>query len=193
MSLRVLIIGSSLERTALFEQALGDSGYKAVGRFASSDGLAGRVAALKPDVIVIDIVSPDPVTLENIRLVMQDDPRPIVMFAEQDDSASIQSAVRAGVGDYVVDGLGRKRIRPVMELAVARFREFQALRNELAEARNRLAERKHIDRAKGLLIEKYKMTEEEAYAALRKMAMNRNQRIAEVSLNVIAMMETLAQ
>jgi response regulator NasT len=92
----------------------------------------------------------------------------------------------------VVDGLSRHRIKPVMDVAIARFREFQALQSELTEVKSKLADRKFIDKAKGLLIEKYKMSEEEAYGALRKMAMNRNQRIVDVARNVISMMETLA-
>lgn len=191
MSQRVLIIDSSPERAAMLEQALRDSNYAVVGRFSSSAGLHARVAELNPDIIIIDIESPDRDTLENMRHVTRDNPKPIVIFAEQGDTEIIQSAIRAGVSAYVVDGLSRKRVKPVMDVAIARFREFQALQNELAEVKNRLSDRKHIDRAKGLLIEKYRMTEEEAYGALRKMAMNRNQRIAEVALNVIAMMETL--
>lgn len=192
MSLRVLIIVSSPERSAILEQALYDSNHKVVGQFASSAGLPAKVAELKPDIVIIEVESPDRDTLENMRHVTRDDPKPIVMFAAQADSETIQNAIRAGVSAYVVDGLSKNRVKPVMDVAMARFREFQALQNELAEVKNKLADRKYIDKAKGMMIEKYKMTEEEAYVAMRKMAMNRNQRIAEVARNVIAMLNTLA-
>jgi response regulator NasT len=191
MSLRVLIIDSSLERSAILEQALNDANHEVVGRFASSASLTAKVTELKPDIVIIDIESPDRDTLENMRHVTRDNPKPIVMFAEQGDSETIQSAIRAGVSAYVVDGLSKNRVKPVMDVAIARFREFQALQNELIEVKNKLADRKFIDKAKGMLIEKYRMTEEDAYSALRKMAMNRNQRIAEVARNVIAMLDTL--
>jgi two-component system, response regulator / RNA-binding antiterminator len=192
MELRVLIIDNSLERAAILEQALGDANYMVVGRLTSSAGLPARVIELQPDIIIIDIESPDRDTLENMRHVTRDNPKPIVMFAEQGDTEMIQKVIRAGVSAYVVDGLSKSRIKPVVDVAIARFREFQALQNELAEVKNKLADRKFIDRAKGLLIEKYKMSEDEAYSALRKMAMNRNLRIVEVARNVISMMETLA-
>lgn len=191
MSLRVLIIDSSPERAAILEQALSDSNYTVAGHLASSASLHARVAELNPDIIIIDIESPDRDTLENMRHVTRDNPKPIVIFAEQGDSEIIQSAIRAGVSAYVVDGLSRHRIKPVMDVAIARFREFQALQTELAEVKSRLADRKFVEKAKGLLIEKYRMSEDQAYAALRKMAMNRNLRIVDVARNVIAMLEAL--
>jgi response regulator NasT len=192
MNLRVLVVDSSPERAAILEQALLDSNYLVVGRFTSSASLAAKVAELKPDIIIIDVESPDRDTLENMRHVTRDNPKPIVMFVEQGDTEVIQSALRAGVSAYVVDGLSRHRIKPVMDVAIARFREFQALQSELVEIKNKLADRKFIDKAKGLLIEKYKMSEDEAYGALRKMAMNRNLKIVDVARNVISMMETLS-
>ncbi len=191
MSLRVLIIDSSPERAAVLEQALNDASYVVVGRFTSSAGLPAQVIELNPDIIIIDIDSPDRDTLENMRHVTRDNPRPIVMFAEQGDTEMIQSVIRAGVSAYVVDGLSKNRIKPVVDVAIARFREFQALQHELAEMKSKLADRKFIDKAKGLLIEKYKMSEDDAYGALRKMAMNRNLRIVDVARNVISMFETL--
>lgn len=191
MSARVLIIDQSPERAAILEQALSDASYEVVGRLTSCANLTGQVAQLKPDVIIIDIESPDRDTIENMRHVTRENPKPIVMFAEQGNSEMIQIAVQAGVSAYVVDGLSKNRVKPILDVAIARFREFLALRTELTEAKNKLADRKVIDKAKGMLIVKYNMTEEEAYSSLRKMAMNRNQRIAEVARNVIAMLEML--
>lgn len=191
MSARVLIIDQSPERAAILEQALSDASYEVVGRLTSCANLTDQVAQRKPDVIIIDIESPDRDTIENMRHVTRENPKPIVMFAEQGNSEMIQIAVQAGVSAYVVDGLSKNRVKPILDVAIARFREFLALRTELTEAKNKLADRKVIDKAKGMLIAKYNMTEEEAYSSLRKMAMNRNQRIAEVARNVIAMLEML--
>ena len=191
MSVRVLIIDQSPERAAILEQALSDASYEVVARLSTSEDLTQRVAQLQPDVIIIDIESPDRDTIENMRHVTKEHPKPIVMFAEQGNSEMIETAVKAGVSAYIVDGLSKSRVKPILDVAIARFREFQALRNELTEVKNRLADRKVIDKAKGMLIDKYGMSEDEAYASLRKMAMNRNQRIAESARNVIAMLEML--
>ncbi|HEY3487837.1 MAG TPA: ANTAR domain-containing protein [Gammaproteobacteria bacterium] len=189
MSLRVLIIDNSPARTAILEEALSDSSYIVVARLTSSANLIIGVEDLKPDIIIIGIESPDRDTLECMQHVTRDNPKPIVMFAEQGGNDTIQSAIRAGVSAYVIDGLSKNRVKSIMEVAIARFREFQAMQNELTEVKNKLAERRFIEKAKALLIEKHRMTEEEAYSALRKMAMNRNQRIAEVARNVISMLE----
>lgn len=191
MSVRVLIIDQSLERAAILQQALSDANCEVVARLTTSVDLTRRVTQLEPDVIIIDIESPDRDTIENLRHISNENPKPIVMFAEQGNSEMIQTAIHAGVSAYVVDGLSKNRVKPILDVAIARFREFQALRNELTEVKNRLEDRKVIDRAKGMLIDKYNMKEEEAYASLRKMAMNRNQRIVESARNVIAMLEIL--
>jgi response regulator NasT len=191
MSVRVLIIDQSPERAVILQQALSDASYEVVACLTTSVDLTQRVAQFEPDVIIIDIESPDRDTIENLRHITRENPKPIVMFAERGNSEMIQTAVQSGVSAYIVDGLGKNRVKPILDVAIARFREFQALRNELAEVKNKLADRKVIDKAKGLLIDKYDMTEEEAYASLRKMAMNRNQRIAESARNIIAMLEIL--
>ena len=145
----------------------------------------------QPDVILIDIELPDRDTLEQLRDVGQNQPRPIVMFAERSDPETTAAALRAGVSAYVVDDLNPRRLQPIMEVAIARFREYQALRRELEETRNRLAERKVIEKAKGLLMAQRNLSEEEAYQTLRKLAMDRNQRIGEVARTVTSLLEML--
>jgi response regulator NasT len=124
-------------------------------------------------------------------ILHRDNPRPVVMFAEEGDSGTIERAVRAGVSAYVVDGLNPSRVKPIVDVAIARFREFQALRQELQETRSQLADRKQIDRAKGLLMKHRGLDEQEAYAAMRKMAMDRGQKMGEVANNIIAVLELL--
>jgi two-component system, response regulator / RNA-binding antiterminator len=121
----------------------------------------------------------------------RDNPHPVVMFAAEGDTDAIERAVRAGVSAYVVDGLNPARVKTILDVAVARFREYQALRRELQETRTQLADRKQIDRAKGLLMKHRDMDEEQAYRAMRKMAMDRGQRLAEVANNIIAVLEML--
>ncbi len=191
-SLTVMLVDDQPARAALLEQALLDHDYKVIARLSSAAGLAEQVARLEPDVIIIDIESPDRDTLEHMSTLHRDNPRPVVMFAEEgDDSGSIERAMRAGVSAYIVDGLNPARVKTIVDVAVARFREFHALRRELEETRSQLADRKQIDRAKGLLMKQRGLDEQQAYHAMRKMAMDRGQRLAEVAANIIAVFELL--
>lgn len=189
--LTVMLVDDQPARAALLEQALLDHSYKVIARLSSAEGLAGQVASLQPDVIIIDIESPDRDTLEHMASLHRDNPRPVVMFAEEGDTSSIERAMRAGVSAYVVDGLNPARVKTIVDVAVARFREFQALRRELEETRTQLADRKQIDRAKGLLMKQRGLDEQQAYNAMRKMAMDRGQRLAEVASNIIAVFDLL--
>lgn len=189
--LRVLLCDKDRGRAALLERALCDAGYSVIARLDDTGNLDAEVAHHQPDVIIIDLDSPDRDTLEQMRTISREQPRPIVMFAEDDDSGTINQAIKAGVSAYVVDGLSGKRVRPVMEVAIARFREYQALREELAQARSSLEERKVIEQAKGLLMQQRAMSENEAYQALRKLAMDQGKKLPEVARNVIAIMQLL--
>ncbi|MER2602802.1 MAG: ANTAR domain-containing protein, partial [Candidatus Competibacter phosphatis] len=145
-----------------------------------------------PDVILIDIDLPDRDTLEQLRDVGRNQPKPIVMFAERSDSETTAAALRAGVSAYVVDDLNPRRLKPIMDVAIARFREYQALRRELEETRNQLADRKIVEKAKGLLMKQRNLSEQEAYQSLRKLAMDRNQRVGEVARTVVSLLEMLS-
>jgi response regulator NasT len=191
LPLRVLLCDEDRGRAALLEQALADAGYSVIARLMDAENLSAEVARHQPDVIIIDLDSPDRDTLEQMRSISRDHPRPIVMFAEDDDSGTISQAIKAGVSAYVVDGLSGKRVRPVMEVAIARFREYQALREELARTKSSLEERKVIEQAKGLLMRHRQMDENTAYQALRKLAMDQGKKLPEVARNVIAIMELL--
>lgn len=187
----VMLIDAHPGRSAILEQALSDAGYHIIVRTARTDQLLQQVRETQPDVILIDIDLPDRDTLEQLRDVGQNQPRPIVMFAERSDPETTAAALRAGVSAYVVDDLNPRRLQPIMEVAIARFREYQALRRELEETRNRLAERKVVEKAKGLLMAQRHLSEEEAYQTLRKLAMDRNQRIGEVARTVTSLLEML--
>ncbi|APZ42880.1 ANTAR domain-containing response regulator [Acidihalobacter ferrooxydans] len=191
MALRVILADRSSGRSAMLEQALKDHGYEVVARLGENQDLLSSVRDLQPDIILIDMDMPDRDTLESMRMINQQVPRPVVMFADQSDGGMIESAVRAGVSAYIVDGLDPKRLKPIMDVAIARFREFQALRNELEETRGKLADRKDVDKAKAILMRQKGISEEAAYAALRKLAMDRNQRLGEVARMLIAAAELL--
>ncbi|MDE2089449.1 MAG: ANTAR domain-containing protein [Gammaproteobacteria bacterium] len=191
MKLRVMLVDDHADRAALLERALAGAGYQVVATVAAGEDLYRRVAEIQPDVVIIDMESPGRDTLEHMRNISRDQPKPIVMFADNSDRAMIEAAVQAGVSAYIVDGLNGKRVKPIVEVAIARFKEFQALRRELEQAKTTLVERKTIERAKGILMKQRGWTEEQAYQALRKMAMDRNLRVAEVANQVIAMVDLL--
>jgi len=191
MTVRVLLVDEDPDRAAQLQAALHAAGYTVIAHVATAVDLLAQVRAAEPDVIIIDRDSPDRDTLEHVCMVTRDQPRPIVMFADDGDRAAIRAAVDAGVSAYVVGGLTAERIRPIVDVAMARFEQFQAMRQELDKAKTTLAERKQIERAKGIVMKSRGVSEDEAYGLLRKLAMERNQRLAQVAENVIAMAELL--
>lgn len=181
--MRVLVVDESPERAELLREALSAAGYEVAASLTSAISLLKTIDDLAPDVIVIDTESPSRDVLEHLVVMSQHTPRPVVMFASDPDK--IREATRAGVSAYVVNGLSRERIRPIVEVALARFDEMQALRAQLAEANRKLGERKLVERAKGILMKTRGMDEEAAYAALRKMAMDRKLKLAEVAQKLV--------
>lgn len=189
--LRVLLVDETFERAALLKHALQESGCKIIAHVSASADLPGLVAELQPDLILLDMESPNRDTFEHLCIISRDRPRPIVMFTHDNNSDKIRAAMRAGVSAYVVDGLKSERLKPIMDVAIARFEEFHAMRQELEKAENQLAERKVLDRAKGILMKQRNWSEDEAYQALRKMAMDRGLRLSEVAGQVISVSELL--
>lgn len=189
--MRVLLIDDTRARARVLREALQDAGYVVVQATAAPLALMKAVERAQPDVIIIDVDSPSRDVLEHIVVMTQNAPRPIVMFASDATEEKIREAVRAGVSAYVVDGIEASRVKPIIDAACARFEEFQRLRGELARARDSLGERKLVERAKGILMERRGLTEEAAYTALRSMAMDRKLRLTEVARGVIDTWELL--
>jgi response regulator NasT len=189
--LRIALVDEKPERSSALEAALVAEGYEVVARLGGADDLRARLAELTPDVIIVDMQSPDRDVLEDMQRIHREAPRPIVMFVDESDGPSIRAAVRAGVSAYVVDGLRSRSVRPIVEVAIARFEEFQALRHELEEALESLEERKLVDRAKGILMERRGVGEQEAYRLLRKAAMDRQVKLAELARQLIATADLL--
>ncbi|MGD9879413.1 MAG: ANTAR domain-containing response regulator [Reyranella sp.] len=183
--LSVLLIDDNPTRAEIVEAGLAAAGYRLIARLEGTQDLIGRVRELAPDVVVVSIDSPSRDTIEDMRRTTDLMPRPIALFVDQSDPATIAAAMEAGVSAYVVKGLAQDRVRPVVDVAVAHFNRYRAMREELDRARLSLVERKAIDRAKGLLMQQKGITEEAAYRLMRKLAMNQNKRIGEVAQDII--------
>lgn len=183
--MRVLVVDESAERAEVLREGLEHAGHEVTASLSSPIALLKTIEKLQPDVIVIDTDSPSRDTIEHLVAVSQHGPRPVIMFANDGAPETIREAVRAGVSAYVVDGLDPARIRTIIDVAVARFEDFQRLRAELAEANEKLSERKLIERAKGMLMKTRGLDEEAAYAFLRKAAMDRKMKLAEVAQRLV--------
>ncbi len=184
-SLIVLVIDENRIRASVIEEGLREAGYSRVTIIHDMQGLARRIAEINPDVIVIDLENPNRDMLESFFQISRAVQRPIAMFVDKSDEASIEAAVDAGVSAYIVDGLKQERVRPILKMAITRFNAFSRLSRELEEARSELENRKLIERAKGLLMRSRGISEEAAYALLRKTAMNQNRKIVEIAQSLV--------
>jgi two-component system, response regulator / RNA-binding antiterminator len=184
-SLAILVIDENKIRASIIEAGLRESGHDNVTVVHDIAGVARTIAAINPDVIVIDLENPNRDVLENMFQLSRAVRRPVAMFVDRADRASIEAAVEAGVSAYVVDGLKRERVKPIIDMAIVRFNAFSRLSRELEEARNELEDRKVIERAKGILMKSKGLSEEEAYTLLRKTAMNQNRKIAEIAQSLV--------
>lgn len=189
--MRVILVDDDLARLDLLDAALTAAGHRVIGRFDPADDLTAAVDSLLPDIVLIDVDSPSRDTLESLGQISRDRPRPIVLFAKASDPDTIRRAMAAGVSAYVVDGMTAARLAPVIEVAIARFREYQALREELHSTKLKLADRRDVERAKGLLMKRKGLDENAAYEALRRMAMDRNIKLGEIARSLIAAADLL--
>ena len=182
--MHVLVVDQSAERAAILRAALLPAGYE-VTALSSPLALLKTIEKLEPDVIVIDTESPSRDVLEHLMMVSRYTPRPVIMFAADGTPETIRAATRAGVSAYVVDGLDKNRIRAIVDAAIARFEEMQSLRAQLADANEKLAERKLVERAKGLLMKSRGLDEDAAYVLLRKMAMDRSLKLSDLAQRLV--------
>jgi response regulator NasT len=183
--LTVLVIDENRIRASIIEAGLRQAGHESVTVVHDVAGIARRIADINPDVIVIDLENPNRDMLENMFQLSRAVKRPIAMFVDRSDQASIEAAVDAGVSAYVVDGLKQERVKPILDMAISRFNAFSRMARELEEAKSELENRKIIDRAKGILMKSRGFSEEAAYALLRKTAMNQNRRIADIAQSLV--------
>src|SRR6187551_1013040 len=188
---RIVIVDESPIRAAILEEGLREAGFTGVAHISEMHNLLARIYALDPDVILIDLENPSRDVLEQMFQVSRAVRRPIAMFVDQSDSASIQASVDAGVSAYIVDGLKKERIKPILDLCISRFNAFAKLQDELDRTKSALEDRKVIDRAKGILMKAKNISEEQAYTLLRKTAMNEKKKIVELAQSVITAAEML--
>jgi len=184
-SLRLLLIDQNVTRAAILEDGLREAGHSDVTVVRDMQNLLKRIVEVQPDVIFIDLENPNRDVLEQMFQVSRVVHRPIAMFVDKSDADMTEQAVIAGVGAYVVDGLKKQRVKSILELTISRFNAFNQLRDELDRTRQQLEERKLVERAKGILMKQCAISEDEAYAQLRKAAMQDNLRLADVAHNII--------
>ncbi|MEL7524799.1 MAG: ANTAR domain-containing protein [Pseudomonadota bacterium] len=181
----ILVIDDNKIRASIIEEGLRDAGHDEVLLVHNMDGLVRQISEINPDVIVIDLENPNRDQLEHMFQVSRAVRRPVAMFVDKADSQSIEAAVDAGVSAYVVDGLKRERVKPILDMAVSRFNAFSKLSKELEDARTELADRKTIDRAKGILMKSKGLSEQAAYELLRRTAMNQSRKIIDVAQSLV--------
>ena len=180
-----------VQRSRALRIGLLQNNFNLVASLPADMYLGERLAQLQPDLIIVDAESEARDALEHVVMATRDARRPIVMFTNDEDTSHVKDAVAAGVCAYIVAGLAPQRIRPILDVAMARFAHEQALRAELADARTELQERKTIDRAKGLLMQRQGLTEQAAYEKLRKTAMDKGLRLGEVARRMLEMVDLL--
>ena len=189
--LKIVIVDESSIRAAILEEGLREAGFMAVERLSDMNNLLMRIHAIDPDVILIDLENPSRDTLEQMFQVSRIVRRPVAMFVDQSDTASILASVDAGVSAYIVDGLKKERIKSILDLCVSRFNAFSKLQSELERAKTDLEDRKTLDRAKGILMKNKGLTEDEAYRLMRSAAMREKKKIADIAAAIITAAELL--
>ncbi|ACM29916.1 ANTAR domain-containing response regulator [Agrobacterium sp. SHOUNA12C] len=185
LDLTILVIDENTIRASIIEEGLREAGHARVTVIHEVHGVARTIETLKPDVIIIDIENPNRDMMEHLFQLTRTVGRPIAMFVDRSDTASIEAAVDAGVSAYIVDGLKKERVKPILDMAVSRFNAFSRLQRELADAKSALEERKIVERAKGILMKMRGLSEEEAFTLLRQTAMNEKKKISDIAQSVV--------
>ena len=188
---KIVIVDESPIRAAILEEGLREAGYVDVQHIREMHNLLARIYALDPDVILIDLENPSRDVLEQMFQVSRAVRRPVAMFVDQSDSESARASVEAGVSSYIVDGLKKERIKPILDLCISRFNAFSKLQDELERTKSALEDRKIIDRAKGIVMKMKGLTEEEAYVLLRSTAMREKKKIGDIAQSIITAAELL--
>lgn len=183
--LHIVVIDPDKDRAFMIVDGLVEAADYRVTVIGDTVGLARRLSELAPDMILIDLESPSRDSFEQIVSALGPAERPVAMFVDHSDQQMMRSAIEAGVSAYVVDGLRKDRVKPVLETAIARFHAFQRVKKELETTKAALAERKVIDRAKGVLMKARGLSEEDAYALIRKTAMDQGRRVSEVAEGLV--------
>ncbi|WP_426125989.1 ANTAR domain-containing response regulator [Pararhizobium sp. PWRC1-1] len=185
LDLTILVLDENAIRASIIEEGLREAGHAKVTVVHEVNGIARIIETLQPDVIVIDLENPNRDMMEHLFQLTRTVGRPIAMFVDRSDTASIEAAVEAGVSAYIVDGLKKERVKPILDMAVSRFNAFSRLQRELADAKSALEERKVIERAKGILMKMRGLSEEQAFALLRQTAMNEKKKMSDIAQSLV--------
>lgn len=190
-TLKILVIDENPIRRAIIEAGLKEAGFTAVTMLANTTRLVDHIYNLDPDVVLIDLENPSRDVLEQMFQVSRTVRRPIAMFVDRGEKSEIEAAIDAGVSAYIVDGLKKERVKPILDMTISRFHAFHRLRAELDEVKGALKDRKIIEKAKGILMKSRGIDEEKAYALLRKTAMSQGKRIADVAQALVSAVDLL--
>ncbi|GGL83013.1 ANTAR domain-containing response regulator [Pseudooceanicola nanhaiensis] len=185
-ALSIMVVEADRERAMQIVDSLREAGDFDIQVISEPTSLARQIQTKQPDVVLIDIANPSRDSLEELALASGPLDRPVAMFVDRSDEGLSAAAIEAGVSAYVVDGMQPARVKPILDAAIARFRMFQRMRLELAETKKALEERKVIDRAKGMIMKARGVDEDQAYAILRKAAMDQNRRVADVAAALVS-------
>jgi len=188
-ALRLILVDDDRARATAVESRLREVGFMVLSVIPTASGLLFQMAQQEPDVVIIALDSPDRDVLESLTIASAHNPRPVVMFSASEDSGFIADAIRAGVTAYQAEGISPARVRAAIDIAVAQFSAYNSLRVQLDETRRQLADRKLVEKAKGLLMAAHGVAEEDAFSTLRKLAMDRNRSLGETAQDVIAVLE----
>lgn len=183
--LSILIIDENRIRASIIEEGLREAGHARVAVIHDVNEVGRTIQDTMPDVVFIDLENPKRDTLEHFFSLSRAIQRPIAMFVDRSDTGMIEKAVEAGVSAYVVDGLKKERVKPILDMAISRFNAFSRLTRELEQARSALEERKIVEQAKGILMKTRRLSEPDAYALLRSTAMNQNRRLIDIAQSLI--------
>jgi two-component system, response regulator / RNA-binding antiterminator len=190
--LHILLIDDDAVRASVIEEGLREAQHEKVTVISDMRQLLRQIVDVDPNVIFIGLENPNRDVLEQMFQVSRSVHRPVVMFVDQSDKASIEAAIDAGVSAYVVNGLRKERVKPILDMAISRFNAFHRLREELDRTRQALEDRKVIDKAKGILMKNRGVSEDAAYALLRKTAMNESRRVADVARSLVTAAKLLS-
>ena len=182
---RILLIDDSAERVVFLNRILNECGYEYVSSCAPTDIILDHVSKFNPEVILIDVFSPSRDTLEQLTTIRDANPRPVVLLSQDDNMQTIEAAFKCGVTAYVSRDVTRAQAKPIIDTAMITFASFQSLKNELDEVREELQQKKIVEKAKGILMSDYDLSEEDAYQRLRKFAMDRKRSMSDVANQII--------
>ncbi len=189
--MRIMLINDTARKVGRLKESLIEAGFEVIDESGLSIDLPARVQSCRPDVVLIDSDSPGRDVMEQVCMVTRDQPRPIVMFTDEDDPGVMRQAIQSGVSAYIVEGIQSARLKAILDVAMARFESDQELRAELLAREQQLNERKRIEKAKGLLMKMKNCDEPEAHTLMRRQAMSRQQKLIQVAEQIISMSEML--